>query len=102
MTARIWHGTSPAVKADAYFYLVKRSGVPGYEATPGNQGVYVLHRLEGDQAHFLTLTFWDWLQAIQEFAGEHVEKAKYYPKDKDFLLEFEPSVAHCEVLSRPA
>jgi hypothetical protein len=29
-----------------------------------------------------------------------VETAKYYPEDKDFLLEFEPTVVHYEVVGR--
>ncbi len=27
-----------------------------------------------------------------------MEAAKYYPEDKDFLLEFEPNVVHYEVV----
>jgi heme-degrading monooxygenase HmoA len=61
-----------------------------------------LRRLEGDRAHFLTFTFWDSLQAIQGFAGDDVERARYYPEDKDFLLEFEPKVVHYDVLVRPS
>ena len=34
-------------------------------------------------------TFWESLDAIRAFAGEDVEKAKYYPEDTGFLLEFE-------------
>ena len=102
MIARIWHGVTPAAKADEYLNFLNQSGVPDYQRIPGNRGVYVLRRLEGDQARFLTLTFWDSLQAIQEFAGEDVERAKYYPEDQDFLLELEPRVAHYDVLVRPA
>jgi hypothetical protein len=29
-----------------------------------------------------------------------VERAKYYPEDKDFLLEFEPRVVHYEVVGQ--
>ena len=101
MIARIWHGVTLAAKADEYLEFLNISGVPDYQHTPGNRGVYVLRRLEGDRAHFLTLTFWDSLQAIQGFAGEDVEKAKYYPEDKDFLLEFEPKVMHYDVLVGP-
>ena len=101
MIARIWHGVTPAAKADEYLEFLNISGVPDYQRTPGNRGVYVLRRLEGDRAHFLTLTFWDSLQAIQGFAGEDVEKAKYYPEDKDFLLEFEPKVMHYDVIVAP-
>ena len=102
MIARIWHGITPASKADAYLDVLYRSGVPDYQSVAGNQGVYILRRLEGDKAHFLTLTFWDTLDSVREFAGEDVEKARYYPEDKDFLLEFEPNVMHYEVFVSPA
>ena len=65
----------------------------------GNQGVYLLRRTEGKQAHFLTLTFWESRAAIQGFASADIEKAKYYPEDTDFLLEFEPNVTHYEVVT---
>ncbi|HEV8591851.1 MAG TPA: hypothetical protein VGQ55_07090, partial [Pyrinomonadaceae bacterium] len=48
-------------------------------------------------AHFFTLTFWDSYEAIKRFAGKNYERARYYPEDKDFLLEFEPNVQHFEV-----
>ena len=32
--------------------------------------------------------------------GEDVERAKYYPEDSDFLLEFEPKVVHYEVVGQ--
>ncbi len=35
--------------------------------------------------------------ATQAFAGADIEKAKYYAEDKEFLLEFEPTVTHYEV-----
>ena len=35
--------------------------------------------------------------AIAAFAGEDIEVAKYYPEDRDFLLEFEPHVVHYDV-----
>ena len=38
------------------------------------------------------------MASIRAFAGEGVETAKYYPEDKDFLLEFEPRVIHYEVV----
>jgi hypothetical protein len=40
------------------------------------------------------------MAAIRGFAGDDVEIAKYYPEDKEFLLEFEPHVVHYEVVGR--
>jgi heme-degrading monooxygenase HmoA len=101
MIARTWHGVTPAEKADAYMDFLNRTGVADYKATEGNQGVYVLRRIEGDKAHFLLVTLWDSKEAIARFAGDDIEKAYYYPEDKDFLLEFEPTVQHYEVLVKP-
>lgn len=98
MIARIWHGITPAAKADEYVEFLNRSGVRDYQATEGNLGVHILRRIEGEQAHFLTLTFWDSVEAIKRFAGEEYEKARYYPEDKDYLLEFEETVTHYEVM----
>lgn len=97
MIARIWHGITPKSKADEYVEYLNRTGVPDYRAVEGNLGVHVLRRIDGEQAHFLTLTFWDSVESIKRFAGEDFEKAGYYPEDKDYLLEFEEKVAHYEV-----
>lgn len=98
MIARIWHGITPAAKAETYLGFLNQSGVPDYRATPGNRGVYVLRRIEGEVAHFTLISLWDSLEAVKGFAGPQPEIAHYYPEDQDFLLEFEPTVTHHEVL----
>ena len=102
MIARTWHGVVPTKKADAYHRYLLGTGVQDYQRTPGNRGVFVFRRMEGDAAHFLLLTLWDSLDAIRAFAGPEVERAKYYPEDEAFLLELEPTVTHYEVLHPPA
>ena len=37
----------------------QRTGLADYRATPGNRGVFVLRRVEGDVAHFVLTTLWD-------------------------------------------
>ena len=101
MIARTWHGVTQADKADAYLEILNRTGVPEYRGTPGNLGVYVLRRIEGDRAHFLLISLWEDRAAIERFAGSQIEKAVYYPEDREFLLEFESTVTHYEVLVKP-
>lgn len=101
MIARTWHGVTPTSKADAYFEYLEESGVKEYRRTPGNRGVYVLRRTVGDRADFLLISFWDSYDAIRAFAGDDFEKARYFAKDREFLLEFEPNVTHYEVLAAP-
>ena len=97
MIARMWHGRTPRSKADAYTELLSRVAIPDYRAIPGNLAVHVLRRDDGDVTHFITFTLWRSMDAIEKFAGTPADQAKYYPEDKEFLLEFEPKVTHWEV-----
>ncbi|HEX5545951.1 MAG TPA: hypothetical protein VFX24_00985 [Ktedonobacterales bacterium] len=101
MIARTWHGVTTVAKADEYLRLMHTVAVPDYQAIAGNRGVYVMRRIEGETAHFLLLTLWDSEDAIRQFAGEDIEKAKYYDFDPDYLLELEPTVTHYEVFASP-
>jgi heme-degrading monooxygenase HmoA len=100
MIARLWHGTTRIEHSDDYLRYLHETGIPGYRATMGNQGVQILRRIEGEVAHFLLISYWESLEAIRRFAGEEMEKAVYYPRDKEFLLELEPSVVHYQVAAR--
>ncbi len=85
-----------AKDADEYLQYVIETGVADYKSIAGNLGVEILRRIDGDVCHFWTVTKWDSLDSIRKFAGEDFEKAKYYPDDRLFLLEFEEKVIHCE------
>ena len=98
MIARTWHGRVAASRAEAYYDYLLRTGLNDYQTTPGNRGVLVLRRIDGNVAHFTLTSFWDSIDAIIGFGGEPVEAARYYPEDDEYLLEREPLVTHQEVL----
>ena len=98
MIARQWHGKVPTAKAAAYHQYLIMTGLADYAAVPGNRGVLLLKKEEQEITHYYTLTYWENIAAIKQFAGEEYEKARYYPEDKDYLLEFEPFVTHFEIL----
>ena len=100
MIARIWRGRTPSSQADEYFEYMKKTGLKDIRSTSGNQGVYILRRIKDGEAEFLFLSLWESIAAIKRFAGDDYEKARYYPADKDFLFEMEPTVTHYEVLSK--
>jgi heme-degrading monooxygenase HmoA len=97
---RMWHGRVPTSKAEVYRKFLNERAIPDYQSISGNVSVHILERPEGEITHFITMTFWENLEAIKGFAGKDVEMAKYYPEDKDFLLEFEPAVVHYEVVGQ--
>jgi hypothetical protein len=63
--------------------------------------VYVLRRIEGNVAHFSLISLWGSRDDIRAFAGNDIERARYYPEDAAYLLELEPNVTHYEVLTGP-
>ena len=99
---RVWHGRTKTEHADEYLEFLKSTGVPDYKRTEGNLGVEIWRMIDGDLCHFWTVTKWDSLESIRKFAGDDLNKAKYYPEDPKYLLEFEPAVVHCETFQFPS
>jgi heme-degrading monooxygenase HmoA len=97
MIARIWRGAVQAEDARAYAAYVQRTGIGGYQRTPGNRGAWLLWRVEADRAEFFTLSFWESRAAIDAFAGQDIDKAVFYPDDEQFLIERDLTVQHYEV-----
>jgi heme-degrading monooxygenase HmoA len=98
MIVRLWHGRVAHERAEAYREFLVARAIPDYRGIDGNLGVRILERRRDDATHFVTLTFWRDYAAIRAFAGEAIERAKYYPEDAGFLLEYEPEVVHYEVV----
>lgn len=97
MIARIWHGKTEKSKSEEYKQFVLDVAVKDYKSVEGLIGLEFLHRIEDEEAHFTLITFWPSIESIKKFAGEDFEKAKYYPEDSEFLLEFEQHVKHYDV-----
>jgi heme-degrading monooxygenase HmoA len=100
MIARHWIGRTDARHREAYLDYLKETGVVGCRSTEGNRGVEILVRLEGNEAEFMFVSFWESLEAIRKFAGDDVERAVYYPRDREYLLALDPHVRHYEVAVR--
>ena len=96
MIARTWRGAVRAQDAPAYAAYVQKTGIAGYQRTPGNRGAGC-SGVEGDRAEFITVSFWESRAAIEAFAGQDIEKAVFYPDDEQFLIERDLTVQHYEV-----
>jgi heme-degrading monooxygenase HmoA len=96
MIARIWRGAARAEAGDAYARYLDETGMREYRATPGNQGVLVLRRRDGDLERFELITLWRDFDAVRAFSPEP-EQAVFYPRDDEFLVEREETVTHHEV-----
>lgn len=100
MIVRIWHGRTPRGVADEYAAFLARRAIPDCRAVPGNLEAAVYRRDEGEVTHFMIVSRWANEEAIRAFAGDEPLKARYYPEDTGYLLEFEPEVQHFTVVGR--
>ena len=101
MITRIWHGRTLKMHAADYRAYVAETGIPEYLSTPGNLGAQIWQQDEGEITHICTVSWWENLESIKAFAGDDFEKAKYYNRDEEYLLEFESSVKHYETWDFP-
>ncbi len=91
---RIWQGKTTADKALEYVEMAKQTCVKSAIATPGNLGVTVLHRTEGDVTHHTFISYWKDLDAVKLFAGEDYKKPRIFLEEIGLLLESEGVVEH--------
>ena len=97
MIARIWRGRVHREMLEEYRAYISQTGLADYRATPGNQGAYMLARERDGYGEVITLSLWDREESIRAFAGDDLTRARYYPEDERFLLDFPERVEHYEV-----
>jgi heme-degrading monooxygenase HmoA len=87
--------------ADEAYYVayIAGTGLDDYRATPGNLGAQMLVRTLGNgESEVTTLSWWESIDAISAFAGEDIDRARYYPEDDRFLLTRPDYVEHHRVV----
>lgn len=92
MIVRTWHGCVPRQHAEGFAGHLQKTGVDHAEHIPGNRGAFVRRETQGDWEHFFLATYWEDLDAIKAFAGEHYQVAVTYPDDEQFELLSDPYV----------
>ncbi len=99
MIGRIWHGWTTPANADAYEALLKSEifvGI-GERQIPGYRGIQLFRRSLGNEVEFVTIMWFDSLEAVRVFAGEDYEVAVVPPKARALLAHFDARSQHYEV-----
>ncbi|MBN1121269.1 MAG: antibiotic biosynthesis monooxygenase [Anaerolineae bacterium] len=99
MISRIWHGYTTPENADTYETLLKEEIFTGIQDRHirGFQRIQMLRRDLGDEIEFVTIMWFDSLDAVREFAGEDYEAAVVPPKARAVLSRFDARSQHYEV-----
>lgn len=100
MISRVWHGWTKRENADAYAKLLREEILPGIHRVRGFKGAQLLRREAGDEIEFVTITLFDSLADVKEFAGADCEKAVIIPEARKLLSHFDARSAHYEMVFR--
>jgi len=99
MISRIWHGWTTPENADTYESLLKSEifhGIKDREIT-GYKGIHLLRQDHGNEVEFITIMWFENLNAVRSFAGEDYEVAVVPKKARAVLSRFDARSQHYEV-----
>jgi heme-degrading monooxygenase HmoA len=99
MIARIWHGYTTPMNADRYEELLKEEIFVGIDnrRIEGYRVIHLLRRDVADGVEFITLMWFDSVEAVRNFAGDDYERAVVPPKAREVLSHFDDRSQHYEV-----
>ena len=99
MVARIWHGYTSHLNADAYEDLLRTEIFPGIEKKniTGYKSIQLLRRPLETEIEFVTIMLFDSIENIKAFSGEDYEKAYVPAKAREILSRFDERAQHYEI-----
>jgi hypothetical protein len=103
MISRIWHGWTSRDNADAYEKLLRTEIFVniGQKSIQGYRGIHLLRRDVNDGVEFVTIMWFDTLDAVRAFAGNKYEVAVVPIEARQLLSRFDDISAHYQVIETP-
>ena len=102
MICRLWRGWATKDNAGAYERIVRGQVIPDIEARhiPGFRSIDLVRREREHDVEFLTLMWFDSLDAVKAFMGDDYEVAHVPAAAQAVLADFDKRSAHYQVLDR--
>jgi antibiotic biosynthesis monooxygenase (ABM) superfamily enzyme len=103
MITRVWHGWTTPANAPVYEKLLRTEIFEGIAARqiPGYRGISLCKRELANEVEFVTIMWFDSVEAVRAFAGENYEQAVVPPKARAVLSRFDATSAHYETVVPP-
>jgi hypothetical protein len=95
--ARIWRGRTPRARADEYAPYLHEHGIRPLEQKA--LGVQVFREDRGDETEFVTISYWESVEAMSRFAGSDPRRIHHLERDAEFLLELPKGVQILVIVS---
>jgi heme-degrading monooxygenase HmoA len=95
----MWHGYTRPGNADAYETLLREEVITGIEerSIDGFREIQVFRRDLDDEVEFITVMWFDSLEAVRAFAGDDHEASVVPPEARKLLARFDDRSQHYEV-----
>ncbi|HJQ20641.1 MAG TPA: hypothetical protein VJ867_09855 [Gemmatimonadaceae bacterium] len=99
MICRVWHGWTKPANASAYERLLKEEIFAGIASRriAGYRGIQLLRRDHSAEIEFVTMMWFDSLDAVRAFAGDDYAKAVVPESARKVLSRFDERSGHFEV-----
>lgn len=103
MISRLWYGWTTYENAAAYQSLLETDILPGIanRQIEGYRGAHLLRRELEQEVEFVTILWFDSLEAVRAFAGEDYEAAVVPVRGRALLSRFNPRSTHYQTLLEP-
>ena len=88
--ARIWRGRTTRAKAEEYARYLYQQGIKPLEEKA--LGVQLLREERDEETEFVTISYWESVEAMSRFAGKDPRKIHHLERDAEFLIELPRSV----------
>jgi hypothetical protein len=88
--ARIWRGRTTAAKADAYADYLYEQGIKPLAQKA--LGVQMLREDRANETEFVTISYWESVEAMSRFAGDDPRRIHHLERDAEFLIELPSGV----------
>jgi heme-degrading monooxygenase HmoA len=100
MIARIWQGYTSHANATFYDEMLRHEIFSGIQDKKINGFIKIqlLKRELNNETEFMTVMWFENLEAVKEFAGHDYEKAVIYPDAIPLLIRYDQRSAHYEVV----
>jgi hypothetical protein len=95
--ARIWRGRTTAAKADEYARYLYEHGIRPLEEKA--LGVQLLREDRASESEFVTISYWESVEAMSRFAGSDPRRIHHLERDAEFLVELPSGVQVLEIVT---